>query len=111
MNLRMRKRVDQPMAATAPAPKVDASWPFDLETCLQSASVFPRPDGDGLRAVIQLGGAGWLHDRETTRQAIEKRWPDLSPAALARAVRYLDARVRQACEPPEAKRSNWCRNW
>src|SRR4051812_3726305 len=79
-----------------------AELPFDVATCLESASIHQRNSSDeGVRAVVQIGNVGWIHTADESRAQLLRMWPSLNDAQLKRAVRYLSAKVRRATIPPE----------
>lgn len=87
--------------------------PADLAICLETATVIPRHATDtGLRAIVQIDSRGWVHDRETTRDQLLRRWPGLNEGQLRRALRHVDALVRRVALPaPSQRRSGWIHNW
>lgn len=95
LNLRLKLRAQ---AGGNPPPADPTALPADLVACIESASVIPRHDGaDGaLRAVVQIDGRGWVHTVEDTRAQLLRRWPLLTEPQVARAVRHIGAKVRQA---------------
>ena len=104
--MRMRPRTEP---GGNPPPSPDSTLPADLAACIEAASVYPRhagAEGD-VRAIVQLDGQGWVHDDETTRTQLLRRWPELQPAQLRRAVRHIGAKVRQACAPSRTERRHW----
>lgn len=95
LSLRLKPRA-QPGGNLPPADPT--ALPADLVACIEAASVFPRHDGEdgALRAVVQIDGRGWVHTVEDTRTQLLRRWPSLTDLQVARAVRHISAKVRQA---------------
>lgn len=97
-------------------PAVDpTALPADLAVCLETATVIARhsTEDTGLRAIVQIDSRGWIHDRETTREQLLRRWPALNDGQLRRAVRQVDALVRRAAfsVPMQQRRGSWATNW
>lgn len=106
---RIFKRDAAPDALPA---KDNRELPFDVATCLESASIHQRSSSDeGVRAVVQIGNIGWIHTPDESRAQLLRLWPGLNDAQLKRAVRYLGAKVRRTTVPPEPERRSWALNW
>jgi hypothetical protein len=110
MRMRNRKAADagQRMPGSDPT-----ALPEDLALCLETATVIPRHATDtGTRAVVQIDSRGWVHDHETTRANLLRRWPALTEGQLRRAVRHVDALVRRASAPIVSQRKrSWVMDW
>lgn len=95
-------------------PPADASaLPSDLAACIECCTVYQRhagAEGD-VRAIVQLDGQGWVHNDEDTRAQLLRRWPGLTTAQADRAVRYIGAKVRQACAPARSERRTWIHDY
>jgi hypothetical protein len=110
----MRMRNRNAVAAGDRMPAVDpTALPPDLAVCLETATVIPRhEDDEGVRAVVQIDSRGWVHDHDTTRTHLLRRWPELTEGQLRRALRHVDALVRRASVPPQTqRRRGWVHNW
>jgi hypothetical protein len=110
----MRMRNRKAAEAGQPIPPVDpTALPADLALCLDTATVIPRhATEDGLRAIVQIDSRGWVHDKQTTREQLLRRWPHLNDGQLRRAMRHIDALVRRVAFPmPTPRKRCWALNW
>lgn len=90
-----------------------AELPPDVLPCLETASLVTRHHrDDGPRTIIMIDGNGWVHSDEETRSRLLRLWPELDKAQLARAFRFLRARIQNETPgAPKTRRKSWALDW
>lgn len=94
--------------------------PADVSAAIEAAWIMERSsDPDGApRLAVALGGlrGAFIWDETEAARRITRRWPELNPEQIKRAVRYLGARVaiitaEQGRDPKRHTRKGWLRRY
>jgi len=92
-----------------------AALPLEVSEAIEAARILVRdhdPEDGAPRVFVALGGGSvtgaFYFDRESARERVLRRWPELSERQVSRAVAFIESRVSVASRSKDApQRKNW----